>query len=173
MRELGRAVENHMNNIVATTRTPAGPITSSFPAIGRGIVQGVINGVGSMAAALNARMKKLSAEAREAFKRELDSRSPSEKMRLEGRDTGIGAVLRVDETVDPMKRASERLAHAAKEPLENLRLSSTAGLPGVAAWRPGQTDRLPAGFFGGKPDAGGTARPLGQAGDAMPVCLGK
>jgi hypothetical protein len=109
---------------------------------GRDMVQGIIDGVGSMGQALENKMKELANKAKEAFKKEIESESPSKAFYRDALTIGEGIVLALDHSVDPVKRAATKLADATRDPFRNLSVGAMRldgdlnRVPGVPVWRP-------------------------------------
>lgn len=97
--------------------------------IGKDIIQGLINGIGSMASAVWDKAKSIGESIGKALKKAVNSSSPS-KMTMEiGADVGKGLEIGLDNSVGKIDAASKRMAQAAlpEIPTNNIQNQTVGG----------------------------------------------
>ena len=81
--------------------------------IGKDIIQGLINGIGSMGSALWNKATELANNAKDAIKRALGVASPAKELIRIGIFTGEGFVLGIDRMISNIKKKAQEMAEAA------------------------------------------------------------
>lgn len=81
--------------------------------IGKDIIQGLINGIGSMAQAVWDKAKSIANGIKNAIMGALDINSPSKVTTQLGKWTGEGFIIGMEETINDVSRTANRLAEAA------------------------------------------------------------
>jgi len=98
--------------------------------IGRNIIQGLINGISSMASALWEKVKSIADSVKNALRDALDINSPSRVMRDEiGKWIPLGLAEGIERNISAVMSATNRMAQAT---IPNVTGYSSAGIPATA-----------------------------------------
>ncbi|MGE7191755.1 phage tail protein [Lysinibacillus fusiformis] len=98
--------------------------------IGKDIVQGLINGVGSMFSALGTKAKELAGKAEQAIKEKLGIASPSTVTFDAGIDTGQGFINGIDNMIKRARQKAAALASATANAMNGTSLNPSLVTPG-------------------------------------------
>ncbi|MEC0765096.1 hypothetical protein [Bacillus atrophaeus] len=118
------AITNIMNNVKTKIKSIWNSVMSFFKginlvSIGRNIIQGLINGIGSMAGALASKVKSMANAVPNGMKKMLGIHSPSRVMRDQvGYHVGTGMAAGIDKSQAKVKAAAARAAKAAQKAAE-------------------------------------------------------
>ncbi|NUJ19278.1 hypothetical protein FKN04_22355 [Bacillus glycinifermentans] len=107
--------------------------------IGKDIIQGLINGIGSLAGAVWKKAGDIANGITNKFKSLLGIHSPSRVMTELGEFTGEGAEIGLDKSVRGISKAAERIAQAAVPDLPDLK-TVTSNIFKVPSMQPAQSD---------------------------------
>lgn len=128
-RNIWTSVVTNFTNMVSSIRNIFGTVRSvissiwdnvmaffkgiNLTQIGKDIIQGLINGIGSMASAVWEKVKAIADSVKDTLKNALDINSPSRVTRSIGGYTGEGLVLGMEDMVSRIKSAATKMAKAA------------------------------------------------------------
>ena len=129
--ELVSAVREKMNNVLSTIKSIWGNIRSflsgiNLASIGRNIIQGLINGVKSMASSLVSSVKGVVGGAIQGAKNLLNINSPSRVFMEFGQFTGEGFAIGMKDTMRTVARASSAMVGASMPSLSPLEVATPA-----------------------------------------------
>lgn len=95
--------------------------------IGKDIIQGLIDGIGSMASSLMEKAKGIAEGIKETLRDAFDINSPSRYMRdMIGKNIGEGLIIGLDSMRSSIARASERMANAATPNIPSANSSTSS-----------------------------------------------
>ncbi|MFP5109629.1 phage tail protein [Neobacillus sp. C211] len=83
--------------------------------IGKDIVRGLINGIGSMIESVKKKAREIAGGVEEAIRKRLDSRSPSRVMVDVGYDTGTGFIIGMNDTISQATAKAKELGGAVAD----------------------------------------------------------
>ncbi|MDL5023350.1 phage tail protein [Bacillus velezensis] len=118
------AISNIMNNVKSKIKSIWNGVMSFFKginlkSIGRNIIQGLINGISSMAGALASKVKSMANAIPNGMKKLLGIHSPSRVMRDQvGYHVGTGMAAGIDKSQAKVKAAAAKAAKAAQKAAE-------------------------------------------------------
>lgn len=101
--------------------------------IGKDIIQGLIDGIGSMAGALKKRVSDMANSITDGMKNMLGIKSPSRVMMELGEYTGEGFAIGIGRTISDVHRQADKMAAAASGVLGGMTAPSIGSSAGVAA----------------------------------------
>lgn len=124
-----------VGRIVTVVSELPGKVTSALAGMAKAgwdagvqLVQGMINGVGSLVSSLVDKVSGLASSAINAAKSALGIHSPSKVFEQLGQYTGQGFVNGLDAMIDPASKTAQSLADAIQAPFENLGTYKNQGI---------------------------------------------
>jgi TP901 family phage tail tape measure protein len=131
-------VSSAMSNIGSSVRNAFSSMASSAISAGKNLIQGFINGVGSMAGALAGKVRSVVSSAVDSAKRALGIHSPSKVFREIGKYTVKGFTLGIDRNAFQAVRAASGMADGVIAAVDGMgfnsgSLSVAGGTAGAAA----------------------------------------
>lgn len=114
-----QTAQNIMDNIVTFFKN------IDLVQVGKDIIQGLINGISSMANAVSEKVNDIANSVKDGIKNALDIRSPSHVMEELGKFTGEGFALGLDSTIQSIKDGANNMAAAAQTALQGVSTPST------------------------------------------------
>lgn len=118
--QMNSAFSSGMSQMTSRARSATNSVASAFASLrgrlysaGRSAGAGAAAGISSMTGAVAGAARALAHAANSAYRSTLNIKSPSRVMIDAGEETGLGAVIGISNMIEPMKKASVKLAESA------------------------------------------------------------
>lgn len=136
VKEMGRRIKEHFNKAIQDIKDIWGKVTKFFEGIdlaktGKDIIQGLINGIGSMARKVKAKAEEIANAIPEKIKKFLHMGSPSKVMMEMGQDAGEGLVIGLSDKIKSVQDVAQKLASSVSGSVQTAVDSSRDAFSGV------------------------------------------
>ena len=118
--QMNSAFSSGMSQMTSRARSAVNTVANTFASLrgrlysaGRSAGAGAASGISSMQGAVASAARALANAANSAYRSTLNIKSPSRVMIDAGEETGLGAVIGISNMIEPMKKASVKLAESA------------------------------------------------------------